>query len=71
MLRTDLTFRVTSAVFKIAGEMHWLPAYFDNPDSMPLGGERDYGDVMLSRPSIWSLTPTTIKATLPKNLETY
>ena len=32
-LRTDLlTFRETGAVFKIAGEMHRLPAYFDNPD---------------------------------------
>ena len=31
-LRTDLlTFRVTGAVFKIAGEMRRLPAYFDNP----------------------------------------
>ena len=31
-LRTDLlTFRVTGAVFKIAGEMSWLPGYFDNP----------------------------------------
>ena len=31
-LRTDLlTFRVTGAVFKIASEMRWLPAYFDNP----------------------------------------
>ena len=35
--RTDLhvlTFGVTGAVFKIAGEMHWLPAYFDNPDTI-------------------------------------
>ena len=32
MLRTDLLkFRVTGAVFKIAGEMRGLPAYFDNP----------------------------------------
>ena len=32
-LRTDLqTFGVTGAVFKIAGEMRWLPAYFDNPE---------------------------------------
>ena len=32
-LRTDLlTFGVTGAVFKIAGEMRRLPAYFDNPD---------------------------------------
>ena len=31
-LRTDLlTFRVTGAVFKIAGEMRCLQAYFDNP----------------------------------------
>ena len=31
-LRTDLlTFGVTGAVFKIAGEMRRLPAYFDNP----------------------------------------
>ena len=31
-LRTDLlTFGVTCAAFKIAGEMHRLPAYFDNP----------------------------------------
>ena len=31
-LRTDLlTFAVTGAVFKIAGEMCRLPAYFDNP----------------------------------------
>ena len=31
-LRTDLlTFRVTGAVFKMAGEMRWLLAYFDNP----------------------------------------
>ena len=27
-----LTFGVTSAIFKIAGEIRWLPAYFDNPD---------------------------------------
>ena len=33
-LRTDLlTFGVTGAVVKIAGEMHRLPPYFDNPDS--------------------------------------
>ena len=33
MLRTGLlTFGVTGAVFKIAGEMCPLPAYFDNPD---------------------------------------
>ena len=33
-LRTDLlTFGVTGAVFKIAGEMRRLPAYFDNPGS--------------------------------------
>ena len=32
MLRTDLlTFGVAAAVFGIAGEMHRLPAYFDNP----------------------------------------
>ena len=32
MLRTDLlTFGVTGTVFKIAGEMRRLPAYFDNP----------------------------------------
>ena len=32
-LRTDLlTFGVTGAVFKIAGEMRRLPAYIDNPD---------------------------------------
>ena len=32
-LRTDLlTFAVTGAVFKIAGEMRRLPAYFDNPE---------------------------------------
>ena len=33
-LRTDLvlTFRVTGAVFKIAGEMRLLLAYFDNPE---------------------------------------
>ena len=31
-LRTDLlTFGVTGAVFKIAGEMRLLPGYFDNP----------------------------------------
>ena len=31
-LRTDvLKFRVTGAVFKIAGQMHQLLAYFDNP----------------------------------------
>ena len=31
-LRTDLlTFGVTGPVFKIAGEMQRLPAYFDNP----------------------------------------
>ena len=35
MPRTDLlTFGVTSAVFKIAGGMCQLPAYFDNPDWM-------------------------------------
>ena len=35
-LRTDLlTFGVTGAVFKIAGEMRWLPAYFDNPGGLP------------------------------------
>ena len=33
-LRTDLlTFGVTGAVFKIAGEMRRLPTYFDNPDN--------------------------------------
>ena len=33
-LRTDLlTFGVTGAVFKIAGEMRQLLAYFDNPAS--------------------------------------
>ena len=33
MLRTDLlTFGVTGAVFKIAGEVRRLLAYFDNPD---------------------------------------
>ena len=32
MLRTDvLTFGVAGAVFRIAGEMRRLPAYFDNP----------------------------------------
>ena len=32
-LRTDLlTFGVTGAVFKIAGEMRGLPAYFDHPE---------------------------------------
>ena len=32
MLGTDLlTFGVADAVFKIAGEMRWLQAYFDNP----------------------------------------
>ena len=36
-LRTDLlTFRVTGAVFKIAGEMRRLPAYFDNPVNEPI-----------------------------------
>ena len=31
MLRTDLlTFGVAVAVFRIAGGMRWLPAYFDN-----------------------------------------
>ena len=35
MLRTDLlTFGVTGAVFKIAGEMRQLPAYFDNPENI-------------------------------------
>ena len=35
MLRTDLlTFGVTHTVFKIAGEMHRLPAYFNNPDNI-------------------------------------
>ena len=34
MLRTDLlTFVVAGAVFRIAGEMRQLPAYFDNPDN--------------------------------------
>ena len=34
-LRTDLlTFRVTGAVFKIAAEMHRLPACFDNPEAI-------------------------------------
>ena len=32
MPRTNLAVRVASAVFRIAGEMCWLPAYFDNPD---------------------------------------
>ena len=27
-----LTLGVTGAAFKIAGEMHWLVACFDNPD---------------------------------------
>ena len=32
MLRTELlTFGVAGAVFRIAGEMRRLPAYFDNP----------------------------------------
>ena len=32
MLKTDLlTFGITGAVFKIAGEMRLLPAYSDNP----------------------------------------
>ena len=32
MLRPDLlTFGVAGAVFRIAGEMRRLPAYFDNP----------------------------------------
>ena len=36
-LRTDvLTFGVTGAVFKIAGEMRRFPAYFDNPALNPL-----------------------------------
>ena len=36
-LRTDIwTFGVTGAVFKIAGEMPWLPAYFDNPAQLIL-----------------------------------
>ena len=35
MLSTDLpTFGVTGAVFKIAGEMCRLLAYFDNPESI-------------------------------------
>ena len=35
MLRTDpLTFGVAGAVFRIAGEMRRLPAYFDNPGSI-------------------------------------
>ena len=34
MLRNDLlTLGVTGAVFKIAGEMHRMLAYFDNPAS--------------------------------------
>ena len=34
-LRTDLlTFGVTGAVFKIAGEMCQLLAYFDNPEDV-------------------------------------
>ena len=34
-LRTDLlTFGVTGAELKIAGEMLWLPAYFDNPETV-------------------------------------
>ena len=32
MFRTDLTFGVAGAVFKLAGELRQLPAYFDNPD---------------------------------------
>ena len=36
-LRTDLlTFGVTGTVFKIAGEMCQLPAYFDNPEHLGL-----------------------------------
>ena len=32
-LRTDLLkLGVTGTVFRIAGEMRWLPAYFDNPE---------------------------------------
>ena len=40
MLRTDLlTFGVAGTVFGIAGEMHQLPAYFDNPEiSKPTPG---------------------------------
>lgn len=43
MLRPDLlTFRVAGAVFRIAGEMCLLPAYFDNPDS-PMCLQCSYG----------------------------
>ena len=31
MPRTNLPVRVADAVFGIAGEMHQLPTYFDNP----------------------------------------
>ena len=42
MPTTDLlTFGETGAVFKIAGEMCWLPAYFDNPASNVLITEQD------------------------------
>ena len=40
MLKTDLlSFGVTGAVFKIAGEMRWLPAYFDNPEKRSFDGK--------------------------------
>ena len=36
-LRTDpLTFGVVGTVFRIGGEMWWLLAYFDNPESIQL-----------------------------------
>ena len=54
-LRTDLlAFGVTRAVFKIAGEMRRLPAYFDNPvegyASLGLTVKDKYKTVLISLP---------------------
>ena len=62
--RTDpLTFGVTGAVFKIAGEMRWLPAYFDDPWTSEkqkkvrgaTGGKKSSKCFLLSRSRFWIL----------------
>ena len=46
-LRTDLlTFRVTGAVFNIAGEMRRLPAYFDNAEPVISNISNEHGEVV-------------------------
>ena len=58
-LRTDLqTFGVTGAVFKIAGEMHRLLAYFDNLGGVQLRSDRVATTVRLCDPRSTRCTTT-------------